>query len=70
MTFYMTYIISPYLAHLELHDNAFEDGILPGTLESLTRLKFLNLANTHRVGDLAAFDFSRMSAIQQINLGE
>ena len=59
-----------FIAVLELHDNAFEDGILPGTLKSLTRLKFLNLANTRRGGNLAAFDFSRMSAIQQINLGE
>ena len=53
---------------LELNDNKFEEGVLPGTLATLTRLEMLNLANTQRAGDLAAFDFSGMSAIQQIKL--
>lgn len=53
---------------LELNDNGFERGIIPGTLASLSKLQVLKLQGTQRTGDLAAFDFSGMAAIHMIYL--
>ena len=63
---------SETLEVLELNDNHFDEGVLPGTFKCLTKLRLLNLERTKRVGNLASYLQSNptsFSTVRELKLG-